>query len=266
MKITFIGYGSMAKAIARGMKDIKQFTLYASAPSLVKGINQDKVHTDNDNKEAIKEAQVIILAVKPGQMSKLLEEISEFIAPQCLLISVAAGLNLSWLAEHTHEKQAIIRAMPNTPAAVGMAATALIANPYTNSQQKEWATIIFSGIGIIQWINKEEDIDTYTALSGSGPAYVFLFMELMIKAAITLGLEPSIAKTFTVQTFAGAIKLVQNSESSLIELRTRVTSPGGTTEAALNVLRTELDGLILATLKAAQHRSQELGNSEIPYK
>ena len=124
--------------------------------------------------------------------------------------------------------------MPNTPASVGLAATPMIANEHTSSKQKQQAELIFSQIGITTWAKNEEDMDSFTALSGSGPAYVFLFMEAMIEAAVALGLNESIAKTFTFQTFNGALKLAQNSDLSLTQLRTKVTSPGGTTAAALD--------------------------------
>lgn len=259
MNISFIGYGNMAKAIARRLIEQGSYSLSAAAPSLTVGINKDLIRTHHDNKEIIKDADIIILAVKPTQMSLILNEITPTLPPECLLISVAAGLSLSWFAQHCRKNQALIRTMPNTPASVGLAATPMIANENTSSEQKQQAELIFSTIGLITWAKKEEDMDTFTALSGSGPAYVFSFLEAMIDAAVALGLNESIAKTFTLQTFAGALKLAQNSDLSLTQLRTKVTSPGGTTAAALCILHDQLDELILAAMNAAKNRAHELG-------
>lgn len=260
MNITFIGYGNMAKAIARGLGKNTLFSLSASAPSLTAGVNKEGLKTYHDNKEAVINADIIILAVKPAQMSAVLKEISPIISAHCLLVSVAAGLSLSWFAKNCNAKQAIIRTMPNTPASVGLAATPMIANEYSSVQQKEWSELIFSSIGLTTWADNEDEMDAFTALSGSGPAYVFLFMEAMTESAIRLGIEPSIAKIFTLQTFTGAINLAHNSDLSLTHLRSKVTSPGGTTAAALNVLEEPLLALIHKAMSAAKNRAHELGN------
>ncbi|KTD66417.1 pyrroline-5-carboxylate reductase [Legionella shakespearei] len=262
MKICFIGYGNMAKAIARGLRKQGSHHIAASAPSLTIGINNENISTHYDNKEQAKNAEIIILAVKPAQMSAVLQEITPLLLPNCLLISVAAGLSLSWFAKRCRPNQAVIRTMPNTPAAISLGATPLIANEHTSPEQKIQAELIFSQIGLTAWAKSEAEMDVFTALSGSGPAYVFLFIEALIDAAVSLGLEPTIAKTFALQTAAGAIKLAENSDLSLSQLRTKVTSPGGTTAAALNELHGQLDALILKAMEAAKRRSQELGAVE----
>lgn len=249
----------MAKAIAHQLTQQGRHSLAAASPSLTVGVNKDQIRTHHDNKEIIKEAEIIILAVKPMQMSLVLKEIMPILPPGCLLISVAAGLNLSWFAKHCGANQAVIRTMPNTPASVGLAATPMIANKSTSSSQKKQAEVIFSQIGLITWAENEDDMDTFTALSGSGPAYVFLFLESMINAGVALGLNESAAKTFTLQTCSGALKLAQNSDMSLNQLRTKVTSPGGTTAAALAVLNEQMEALILAAMNAAKNRAHELG-------
>jgi pyrroline-5-carboxylate reductase len=259
MNISFIGFGSMAKAIARGLAKEQKHKLFASAPSLTVGSNKEGINTHYDNKEIIKNAQIIILAVKPGQMDNVVQELISELPSECLLISVAAGLTLDWFATHLHKPYALIRTMPNTPASIGLGATPMIANQYVTSEQKKSAEYIFSTIGITHWVTEEEDMDTFTALSGSGPAYIFSFIEAMVKAAGQLGLEASIAKKFAIQTGIGALKLVENSDLSLSELRTQVTSPGGTTAAALKVLEMHLDDLIHAAMHAAKARSHELG-------
>lgn len=259
MNISFIGYGNMAKAIARGLSQQKSYSISASAPSLTIGMNKEQVRTHNDNQEIVRDADIIILAVKPALMGSVLQEIIPLIPSHCLLISVAAGLNLSWFSRQCNAKQAIVRTMPNTAASLGLSATPLIANSHTSQEQKRCAETIFSNIGMTTWVQTEEEMDTLTALSGSGPAYVFLFMEAMIDAGINLGLDEATARTFTLQTFIGAINLAQKSELSLTELRTKVTSPGGTTAAALNVLHQQLEALILTAMSAAKRRSHELG-------
>ncbi|WP_298625527.1 pyrroline-5-carboxylate reductase [uncultured Legionella sp.] len=262
MNITFIGYGNMAKAIARGLVTNKTFSLSASAPSLTAGVNKDGIKTYHDNKEAILNAEIIILAVKPIQMGAVLKEIKPFISPHCLFVSVAAGLSLSWFEQHSPVEQAVIRTMPNTPASVGLAATPMIANKHVTAKQKELAELIFSTIGLTTWANDEEEMDAFTALSGSGPAYVFLFMEAMIASAVNLGIAPETARIFTLQTFTGAINLAHNSDLSLTDLRSKVTSPGGTTEAALNILKEPLKALIHTAMNAAKNRAHELGNAK----
>ncbi|RUR19266.1 pyrroline-5-carboxylate reductase [Legionella sp. km535] len=259
MKISFIGFGNMAKAIARGLSQQESWSLSAASPSLTTGMNQEGIHTHHDNKEVVNNADVIILAVKPTQMSTVLKEITPLIPQNCLLISVAAGLSLSWFAQYCASSQALIRTMPNTPASIGLAATPMIANEATTNEQKQWAELIFSKIGLTTWAINEDEMDTYTALSGSGPAYVFLFMEAMIDAAVNLGLDPQSAKTFALQTFTGAVNLAHNNDLSLSQLRTRVTSPGGTTAAAVNILQEQLHTLVFKAMSAAKQRAHELG-------
>lgn len=250
----------MAKAIARGLNRHSSHSLSASSPSLTVGINKDHIRTHHDNKEIVSNAEVIILAVKPVNMSHVIKEISPFLANHCLLISVAAGLSLSWFSRQCRADQAVIRTMPNTPASIGLAATPMIANQYTSARQKKQAEVIFSKIGITTWAKNEDDMDTFTSLSGSGPAYVYSFLDALIKAARQLGLDETIARKFALQTVQGALQLAQNDELSLSELRRRVTSPGGTTAAALDVLDKQLDSLLLAAMMAAKKRSKELGS------
>lgn len=259
MNISFIGFGNMAKAIVRGLSQQNTYFLSASSPSLSVGINQDGVHTHYNNKEVVNNAEIIILAVKPTKMSEVLHEIAPFIPADCLLISVAAGLSLDWFKQRCPGNQAIIRTMPNTPASVSLAATPMLVNDYVSAEQKKQAEIIFSQIGITIWANNEEEMDTFTALSGSGPAYVFSFIDTMIQAAVTLGLDEATARTFALQTVHGALQLAQNSDLSLIELKTKVTSPGGTTAAALSILDSQLQALMLASMNAAKLRAHELG-------
>ena len=259
MNISFIGFGSMAKAIARGLSKENKHQLSAAAPSLSIGKTLEQIHTHNDNKKVIKKADIIILAVKPSQMDTVLKEITPELPASCLLISVAAGLSLDWFSQRFNQSFPLIRTMPNTPASLGLGATPMIANQYTTSEQRRWAEHIFSTVGLIHWVSNEEDMDTFTALSGSGPAYVYLFVETLINASVALGLDQEVAKEFAMQTCKGALVLAKNSPLALSELRAQVTSPEGTTAAALSVLHQHLGPLILAAMQAAKTRAHELG-------
>lgn len=259
MTLCFIGYGAMAKAIAKGLLKEGGYDLRACAPSLIPGLSPEGIKTFSDNTKAVKNAEVIVLAVKPMLMKTVLQDILPNLSKNCLLISVAAGLPLSWFKAQGLGERALIRTMPNTPAALGLGATPMIANSFVTPEQKALATRLFSSIGIVTWAEKEEDIDSFTALSGSGPAYVFSFLQAMIDSAITLGLKPQTARGFALQTLRGALELAQDSDLSLIELKSKVTSKGGTTEAALTVLDSQLEALVFAAMKAAKNRSMELG-------
>ncbi len=259
MNISFIGFGSMAKALARGLLSEPSYQIRAAAPSLSVGINKDNIHTHYNNKEVVRDAQIVLLAVKPAQMHDVIQEIAPLLPSSCLLISIASGLTLDWFSQRLPESRAVVRSMPNTPVAIGLGATPLIANEYCSVQQKHWAESIFSHIGIMRWLAQEEDLDAFTALSGSGPAYVFLFVEALMNAAIDLGLDANAAKEFALQTCHGALALARSSELTFAELRTQVTSPGGTTAAALNVLSPTLEELMLHALHAAKNQATELG-------
>jgi pyrroline-5-carboxylate reductase len=260
MKICFIGFGNMAKAIAQGLQNSDQnYQISAASPSLPKGQTAEGITTDYDNLAVIDNADLIILAVKPIEAAKVLTQIKGELPKNCLLLSVAAGLSLSWLEKHCRKGQAIVRSMPNTPIAVGKGATPLIANQFVSAQQKRWAEHLFQCCGIIAWTTEENDMDPFTALSGSGPAYVFLFLESLISAAKKLGLSEEIAKTFALQTLAGALSLASTSELEISELRKKVTSPAGTTAAAIDILQQEgFEKLILKAMEAAFKRAKQL--------
>jgi len=235
--------------------------IYASAPSLKKEINEQGIETTPDNLDIVPNANVIILAVKPALMAHVLAEIRHLVPHDGLLISVAAGLTLQWFANHTPPKTAIIRAMPNIAAAIIKSATPLIANHYVHPIQQKHAEEIMQSIGISTWIHQEAEMEIFTALSGSGPAYVFQFIQGMINAAVGMGLDETIAKTFALQTLSGAVTLALKSPKSLDELSDEVTSPGGTTAAALHILKTkQFHELINEAMEAARKRAHELSH------
>lgn len=257
--VCFIGYGKIAHALAKGLIRSQQYKIRASSPSLKKRTDELGVETNPDNLAFITDASIIILAVKPALMSKVLTEIQDLIPNDCLLISVATGLTLSWFKDHTPPSTAVVRVMPNIAASIGESATPIIANSYVNASQKNDAMNIVNSIGICTWLQNESDIEIFTALSGSGPAYVFQFLQSMIDAAINMGLDENIAKTFALQTFSGAVALATNSGKSLAILRDEVTSPGGTTAAALDVFKNlKFNELVNEAMKAARNRAQEL--------
>jgi len=260
MNIAFIGFGNMAQAIAKGLIKQKGYHLFASDPNFSEQNMCNEVQCNKDNQDIAKKADIIIIAVKPNQVKSVIKEIGSLISPECLIISVAAGVPLAWLNQQFTNKQPIIRCMPNIPAAVKQAATALISNEAVNEHYKKQTEFIFSNIGIISWLTNDADMDRLTALSGSGPAYVFKFMESMISAAEKLGLSKDIAQSFTFQTVKGALSIAERSNLSLPNLRKQVTSPQGTTAAALEILNSgEFDSLLLKAMEAARQRATELG-------
>lgn len=260
MKISFIGYGNMARAMAKSLIHNPQYQLFAAAPSLPIGVDADGVHTSNDNAEVVQDADVIILAVKPMNMLKALEPIKQSIPKNSLILSVATGLSLSWLAKHCPEGQAIVRSMPNIAISVLHGATPLIANEFVTAKQKSNAEHLFERSGIITWIENERDMDVFTALSGSGPAYVFYFLEGISKAAEKLGMDYKTAKQFSIQTVLGAVELAQQSGLEFSELRQKVTSPAGTTAAAIQQMKDhDFELILFKAVEAAYNRAGELG-------
>lgn len=262
MRISFIGFGNMAKAIAKGLLQYPQYQISAASPSLTKGINSDGINTHSDNRMVLKEADIVFLAVKPAKMAEVLAEIKESIPDNCLVVSIAAGKTLSWIEEHCCKGQAIVRSMPNTPIAQKIGATPLIANTHVNPQQKEDIAQLFKSLGIIAWVEQESDMDIFTALSGSGPAYVYLFLEAMANAATQLGLSNKLAKTFALQTIKGAVEVARESSLDTGTLLKTVTSPNGTTAKALQVLeKGQFEQTLHQAMFAACERAKELAQS-----
>lgn len=257
--ISFIGYGKMAQSLAKGWIHLEDYHFRAAAPSLRKSITADGIETTSANPEVIQDADIIILAVKPMQMAEVLAEIRPYIPQECLVISVAAGLNLAWLSKHLPPETSIVRAMPNINAAIKQSATPLISNQYIKALQHHTTEHLFEAIGIITWVQQETDMDIFTALSGSGPAYVFQFIKNMAKAASNMGLDEKTATAFALQTVRGAATLASESDQDLQLLTDQVTSKGGTTAAALKVFHDlQFSSIIEKAMNAAQNRAQKL--------
>lgn len=221
------------------------------------------VQITTDNTQATAGADVVVLAVKPQAIRSVACGLADTIAShRPLVVSVAAGIRCRDLGKWLGADCAVIRVMPNTPALVGSGAAALYANEHVSSDQREIAESIMRAVGLTVWLENERDMDAVTAVSGSGPAYFFLIMEVMEQAATQLGLPVEKARLLILQTAFGAAKMALESGADPAALRANVTSPGGTTEQALQILQeNNLDGIFLEALSAAKDRSIELAQT-----
>ncbi|HQS01858.1 MAG: pyrroline-5-carboxylate reductase [Halothiobacillus sp. 24-54-40] len=269
-KITFIGGGNMATALIEGLRKNQASMMSVAQPVLVvadpsadrRALLADlyAIEPVADNAAAITGASLIVLAVKPNHVRAAAEQIRANLLPNQLIVSVAAGIRLAALQNWLGGHQAIVRAMPNTPAMVGSGATGLYAPPALTPQQRNLAESLMRAVGLVQWVQNEADIDTVTALSGSGPAYIFLVMEAMQAAAEQLGLPAQTARLLTLETVFGAARLAMTADESPAQLRARVTSPNGTTERGIAALeQAGLRAAFAQALNAAHQRSIELG-------
>ncbi len=204
--------------------------------------------------------EIIVFAAKPQQLAEILPEYRKRFGASPLYISIAAGKRIGFFAEHLGSEARIIRAMPNTPALVGKAITALCASNNVTDAQKTSATSLMEAFGKALWVD-ENKMDAVTAISGSGPAYVFLFLEALTKAGVNAGLEENIARELALEMAHGSLHLAAKSPEPFEKLRQNVTSKGGTTEAALSVLmqQNELEKLLDEAVKAAIKRAKTLG-------
>ncbi len=266
-KIAFIGAGNMASAMIGGLvaNNYPPDHIFASDPipdNLIRLKQQYDVITCENNDAAIATADVVILAVKPQVMGQLTTQIKDKLAVRNpLLVSIAAGITLSCLARWLGKDRPIVRCMPNTPALVQAGITGMYANERVNETHKQWTDRLLASIGVALWVDQESQLDAVTAVSGSGPAYFFLVMEAMMKAGQSLGLSSEIAEKLTLQTALGAAKMAMESDVDAGELRRRVTSPGGTTAAALTVFEQgQLLSLFERALQAANDRSSSLAS------
>ncbi|MCM1128451.1 MAG: pyrroline-5-carboxylate reductase [Alistipes senegalensis] len=266
LKAGFIGGGNMASALIGGI-----------ANTLTPGSN---IHVIDPKPEALsrlasrfgttgataadsrlKACDIIVLAVKPQQIRQAVDSILPWLR-QPLILSVAAGIGTADLSRWMNGYASIVRTMPNTPALIGKGITGLFATPSVTEAQKKTAQTILQAVGETVWVKEESLLDTVTAISGSGPAYVFYFIEALKEAGEKLGLEPAQAEKLAIATFCGASELARQSDEPVPVLRERVTSPGGTTFAALTVMEeNRLKSHIIAAAEAAAKRSVELGES-----
>jgi len=206
----------------------------------------------------------IVFAVKPQLLAEIAGQYGRFNAPRTVFVSIAAGRSLEFLAERLGSDAALVRAMPNTPAAIGQGMTVLCANHAADQAHREVAATLLGSVGEVAWVRDEQLMDAVTAVSGSGPAYVFLMIESLAAAGVAVGLPEALALQLARTTVAGAGQLAVSSQASPAELRRQVTSPGGTTEAALAVLMQDqqLGQLLRRAVEAAKARSEELRSGQ----
>jgi pyrroline-5-carboxylate reductase len=266
-RIAFIGAGNMATNMIAGLINdgYDPRKIYAAAPdadSLAKLAERFNIHTALDNKAIAAEADVIVLCVKPQIIPLIVVELAPTLsAGRPLVISIAAGVRAAFIGQKLGFDSAIVRCMPNIAAIVRSAATALYANEHTSQEQHEVAETILRSVGVTVWVDDEAKLDAVTALSGSGPAYFFLLIEAMQEAALKLGLSEDEASLLSLQTALGAARLALESPESVIALRQQVTSPGGTTERAIETLESgSLRKLVYDAMTAAATRAKELSD------
>lgn len=264
-RVTFIGGGNMAESLIGGLiKDAfsgSAITVSDPDPNRRRDLAAKyPVNVTDSNRDAVSGSDVVVLAVKPQMIRGVALEIAEAVAKDVpMIISIAAGVTVGSLEHWLGAETAIVRTMPNTPALVGSGATALFANKKVSTGQRDLAESIMRAVGLALWIDDEDGMDAVTALSGSGPAYLFLVMEAMESAGRDLGLSAEASRLLTLQTALGAARIAIESKEDVAVLRARVTSPGGTTERALRILNEgDLKGLFKKALNGAHDRAREL--------
>ena len=264
MKISFIGGGIMGGAIIKSLLakgeakpgDITVSDISEARRKILK--ERHGVKAVADNREVMKGADVVVLAVKPQELGKILAEVKE-LSSQQLVLSIVAGATLDSLREGLGHS-CLVRAMPNMPAQVGEGITAWTATDEVNQRQKEMAQSILAALGKEIYVSGEKYIDMATALSGSGPAYVFLIIEALVDAGVHIGLPRDMAEKLVVQTVLGSARAVEAMGKHPAELKNMVTSPGGTTtEGLLQLEKGGLRSLLLQTVIAAHNKSKALG-------
>ncbi len=265
--IAFIGAGNMASAIfggliANGLPPERIIATTRSHESCERTRDNYGIRATTSNHNACDAADIVVLCVKPQNLAEVAKDIAAHLSPDALVISVAAGIDINALSRWLGENTPIVRCMPNTPSQIQQGACGLFANPQCSQQHKEDAEKILSSVGLAAWLESEQDIHAVTAVSASGPAYIFLVLEAMIDAGVSQGLSEELSKSLAIQTVLGAAALAQSSEIDPAELRKRVTSPGGTTEQAINKFESKnLRAIFSQAMEACANRSKQLAES-----
>lgn len=267
-RIAFIGAGNMAASLIGGLRaqGMDNKLISAGDPGVD---NRNKVAAEHgisvfaDNADAVRGADVVVLAVKPQAMKTVCLALAPELTSNQLIVSIAAGITCAslqtWLSTAQAPTRAIVRCMPNTPALLRQGVSGLFANSEVSTAQRQQAEQLLSAVGVALWLDEEHLIDAVTAVSGSGPAYFFLLIEAMTAAGEKLGLPAATAAQLTLQTALGAARMAVASDVDAAELRRRVTSPAGTTEAAIKAFQAGgFEALVEQALNAAAHRSAEL--------
>ncbi len=269
MKIAFIGGGTMGEAIASAM--LNKGAATPSEISVSEPMEERRdylkrkygLRVTGSSKEAVAMADVVLMSIKPQSLPEALPAMAGVLKPSQLVLSIIAGARIATLRDGLHH-QFIVRSMPNTPAQIGLGMTVWTATPEVTAAQKKNARAILSVMGREIYVNDETSIDMATAVSGSGPAYFFLFVESLTDAAVKLGLPRETAKTLVIQTMLGSERLIEQSGKEPSELRQMVTSKGGTTAAALGIFEAgDFRNLVAKAIEAAYKRARELGGDKV---
>jgi len=266
MKIAFIGGGNMATALIAGLAKepgagARIHVVDPNPEALARLASGYGVSTGSAIDGTIAGCGLVVLAVKPQQMREVAGALAPHLGSQPLLLSIAAGIRSADLARWLGGYASIVRAMPNTPALIGMGITGMVASAAVSAEQRAAADAVMAAVGQTVWLDDEALIDPVTAVSGSGPAYVFYFLEAMAAAAAEMGLPAEQGKELALATFMGASRLAAQSSEPLEVLRQRVTSKGGTTHAAITSMETSgVKEAIVRAMKAAADRGREMGD------
>jgi len=269
MSFTFIGGGNMASAligglIARGSRADAFRVIEPAAEQRAKLASRfaGNVPSESPRREAVEGAEVVVFAVKPQNMRDAARAIAPWVAQAGVVLSIAAGIRTVDLSRWLGGYPRIVRAMPNTPALVGAGISGVYAMPSVPASAREAAVAIVAACGEVVACDREEELDLITGVSGSGPAYVFYFLEGLEQAALDLGFDAARARKLAYATFAGAMKLARQSDESPDRLRANVTSKGGTTARAIESLEAaHVKDAFVAAVKAAAARARELGDA-----
>jgi pyrroline-5-carboxylate reductase len=261
--LVLVGAGKMGGAmldgwLARGLDPKKIAVIEPQPGKTVTALRRRGLKLNPRGKPVT--ATAIVIAVKPQSAPQAVPPLGPYVGATTLTLSIMAGRTLGFLEKSLPADEAIVRAMPNTPAAIGRGITVAVANARVNARQRKLATDLLATIGTVEWVSEERLMDAVTAVSGSGPAYVFLLAEAMTKAGIAAGLPAALAARLARETVAGSGELMHRSELDAATLRQNVTSPGGTTAAALAVLMgpNGFDALLTQAIAAATRRGREL--------
>lgn len=265
-RIAFIGAGNMAASLIGGLRaqGLAADRIHASDPGAdqrAKLAAEHGIALYADNADAVAGADIVVLAVKPQVMRSVCEQLGPHLPAHVLVVSIAAGITCASLAAWLggEAPRPIVRCMPNTPALLRQGVSGLYANPAVSAAQRQQAEELLSAVGVALWLDEEHQLDAVTAVSGSGPAYFFLLIEAMTAAGAQLGLPRDVAERLTLQTALGAARMALDGDTDAAELRRRVTSPNGTTEAAIKTFQAGgFEALVQHALEAAARRSAEL--------
>ena len=265
--IGFIGTGNMATALIKGILEggiFDKSRIYGSdkdQEKLKKISKELGIGVYSSNISLAQISSIVVLSVKPQSIKEVLEEVKDYVGGDKLIVSIAAGVPIAFIRSFLGRKVPIVRVMPNTPALIRRGISGIATDKKLSDEIMDMIFKIFSAVGEAIVV-EERMMDAITAISGSGPGYVFRFMECMVEGAIQMGFEEEVARRLVVNTFLGASELARISQESLSSLREKVTSPGGTTEAALKIFEQRgLKTIILDALKAAKNRGEEIGSS-----